>query len=111
MHQNVQRHSLFALLLKALDLDVPNFRANITCNHQSLFAWTSTESGRTEFDVRLGLSSGPSPTQNHKPNAQTKDRVRHLRQNLSLRLFRADRVRRQITDSGPSPTSNAQTSD
>ncbi|KAL4577892.1 hypothetical protein LXL04_014007 [Taraxacum kok-saghyz] len=40
------------------------------------------------------------------PNAQTKDRVRHLRQNLSLRLFKADRVRRKITDSGPSPTSN-----
>ncbi|KAL4567400.1 hypothetical protein LXL04_022984 [Taraxacum kok-saghyz] len=66
-----------------------------------------TESGRTEFDVGLGLSSDRVRHQTVLPNAQTKDRVRHLRQNLSLRLFKADRVRRKITDTGPSPTSNA----
>ncbi|KAL4570304.1 hypothetical protein LXL04_025956 [Taraxacum kok-saghyz] len=66
---------------------------------------TSGETPLVKKDT--GLSPDRVRHQTVLPNAQTKDRVRHLRQNLSLRLFKADRVRRKITDSGPSPTSNA----
>ncbi|KAL4562495.1 hypothetical protein LXL04_034701 [Taraxacum kok-saghyz] len=50
---------------------------------------------RTESDIKLSYQT-----------PRTTDRVRHHRQILGLRLFTTDRVRRKITDHGPSPTSN-----
>ncbi|KAL4572540.1 hypothetical protein LXL04_019320 [Taraxacum kok-saghyz] len=64
-----------------------------------------TESGRTEFDVGLRLRPDRVRHQTLLPNAQTKDRVRHLRQNLSLRNITTDRVRGKTSDPGPSLTS------
>ncbi|KAL4578328.1 hypothetical protein LXL04_014449 [Taraxacum kok-saghyz] len=65
----------------------------------------ATESGRTEFDVGLRLRPDRVRHQTLLPNAQTKDRVRHLRQNLSLRHFTTDRVRGKTSDPGLSLTS------
>ncbi|KAL4572095.1 hypothetical protein LXL04_018864 [Taraxacum kok-saghyz] len=80
-------------------------RYPVRFNAGGLCGLDATESGRTEFDVGLRLRPDRVRHQTLLPNAQTKDRVRHLRQNLSLRNFTTDRVRGKTSDPGPSLTS------